>query len=91
MNKDQLTRKLAIRVGKQYSDMRPIVNAFCKTLEDSLLADEKIVLTGFGTFFVTKSKPFEVQTIHKKKILVENAIKINFRAGRHLKNAINNR
>ena len=89
MNKEQLTRKLAIKTQKKYSDMRPIVDAFCKTLEDALVAEEKVVLPGFGTFSITRARPFDVTTIQKKKIRVDSAVKINFRAGRNLKKAIN--
>ena len=91
MNKEQLARRLAVRTGKKYHETRPYVDAFCKTLEDALMADEKIVLSGFGTFSVTRAKPFEATTVQKKKIIVDDAIKVNFRAGRNLKKAINNR
>jgi len=91
MNKEQLTRKLALRVGKKYSDMRPIVDTFCDTLENSLASGEKVVFPGFGTFSITKSKPFETTSVYKKKILVDSAVKVNFRAGRRLKKAINER
>ena len=91
MNKEQLTRKLALRTNQKYSDVRHIVDAFCDTLEEALLNEEKVIFPGFGSFSTTRGKPFETTTVYKKKILVDNAVKVNFRAGRKLKDAINNR
>ncbi len=91
MNKEQLARRLATKTGQKYSDTRPIIDSFCKTLEEALLNEEKVILPGFGTFSVTRTKPFETTSVYKKKIKVDSAVKVNFRAGRKLKNAINNR
>jgi len=91
MNREQLAKKLALKNNKQYRWARPIVDSFFTTLEDALVEGEKVVLTGFGTFYVTKSKPFTVTSISKEPIQVDDAVKVHFRAGRYLKNAINNR
>lgn len=91
MNREQLARKVALKYNKKYSWARPIVDSFFTTLEDALVEGEKVVLTGFGTFYVTKSKPFTVTSLGKNPIQVDDAVKVHFRAGRYLKNAINNR
>ena len=89
MNKDQLARKIAVKTHKQLRIVKPVVEQFCKTLADCIVEEEKVLLTGFGTFYVTRPKPFETTDINKKRILVGNAVKVHFRAGRTLKKKIN--
>lgn len=90
MNKEQLSRKIASNTHKKLRKVKPIVEQFCQTLADCIVEEEKVVLTGFGTFYVTHPKSYETIGINKQKIRVENPIKIHFRAGRLLKKKINN-
>lgn len=91
VNKEQLARKLAKRLGKKCSDTKVLVDAFCQTIEETLVAEENILLSGFGTFSVTKFKPSETRSVHGHRMVVDNAVAVNFRAGRNLKKALNNR
>ena len=91
MNREQLARKLALRLGKKASDTKVFVEAFCETLEEALLKQERVVLTGFGTFRVIRYKPSETSSVRGDRIIIDKGVAVHFHAGPKLKNIINNK
>ena len=91
MNKEQLARKLALRLGKKASDTKIFVEAFCSTVEDALLNQEKVVLTGFGSFKIIKYKPSQTTTVRGDKTVIDKGVAVHFHAGPKLKKIINHK
>lgn len=91
MNKEQLARKLALRMGNKASDTKVFVEAFCDTLEDALLKQERVVLTGFGTFSVVRYKPSETTSVKGGRMLIDKGVAVHFHAGPKLKKIINHK
>lgn len=91
MNKAQLVAKIAEKSELTNKQAEKALNAFMKTVEESLVAGEKVALVGFGTFEVRERSaregrnprnPEEVIHIPASKAPV-------FKCGKSLKEAIN--
>ena len=52
MNKAQLVAKMADKCGLSKKDSEAALNAFIESVEEALIAEEKVQLVGFGTFEV---------------------------------------
>lgn len=52
MNKSQLVEVIAQKTDLKKKDVEACVNAFIDAAADSLLADEKVQISGLGTFSV---------------------------------------
>ena len=50
MNKTELVAALAEKAGVSKKDAEKVLNAFIETVQDSVKADDKVQLVGFGTF-----------------------------------------
>lgn len=50
MNKAELVSKMVEKSGVSKKDVEAVLNAFMGTVEDALVAGEKVQLVGFGTF-----------------------------------------
>lgn len=91
MNKAELVSKIAEVSNLTKKDSEAALNAFVKTVEETLALGEKIQLVGFGTFEVRERKaregrnprnPEEVIHIAESKAPV-------FKAGKNLKDTVN--
>jgi DNA-binding protein HU-beta len=91
MNKSQLVASMAEKGDMTKKDAENALNAFIKTVEESLEQGEKVQLVGFGTFEVRDRKaregtnprnPEEVIKIPASKAPV-------FKAGKALKEIVN--
>ena len=91
MNKSQLVASMAENGDMTKKDAENALNAFIKTVEDTLETGEKVQLVGFGTFEVRDRKaregrnprnPEEVIQIPASKAPV-------FKAGKALKEIVN--
>lgn len=91
MNKSELVANIAEKSNLTKKDAESALNAFMKTIEESLVSEEKVQLVGFGTFEVRERKaregrnprnPEEVIQIPASKAPV-------FKAGKSLKEAVN--
>ncbi len=56
MNKAELVASMAEKSGLTKKDAEAALNAFMKSVEESLTASEKVQLVGFGTFDVRERK-----------------------------------
>lgn len=91
MNKAELVSSMAEKSGLTKKDAEVALNAFMKSVEESLQAGEKVQLVGFGTFDVRERKsrkgrnprnPKQVISIPASKAPV-------FKAGKALKELVN--
>ncbi len=91
MNKAELVASMAEKSGLTKKDAEAALNAFMKSVEESLTASEKVQLVGFGTFDVRERKarkgrnprnPDQVIDIPASKAPV-------FKAGKALKELVN--
>ena len=91
MNKQDLVAAVAAKSGLTKKDAETAVSAFTASIEDALVAGEKVKLIGFGTFEVREraertgrnpQNPEETVTIPASKAPV-------FKAGKVLKDAVN--
>lgn len=91
MNKAELVTSMAEKSGLTKKDAEAALNAFMKSVEESLVSGEKVQLVGFGTFDVRERKarkgrnprnPEQVIDIPASKAPV-------FKAGKALKDIVN--
>ncbi len=91
MNKAELVSSMAEKSGLTKKDVELALNAFMRSVEESLIEGEKVQLVGFGTFDIRDRKarlgrnprnPEEVIDIPASKAPV-------FKAGKALKELVN--
>ncbi|WP_430884745.1 HU family DNA-binding protein [Fusibacter sp. JL216-2] len=91
MNKAELVTSMAEKSGLTKKDAEMALNAFMKSVEEALVAGDKVQLVGFGTFDVRERKerkgrnprnPEQVIDIPASKAPV-------FKAGKALKELVN--
>jgi DNA-binding protein HU-beta len=91
VNKAELVTSMAEKSGLTKKDAELALNAFMKSVEESLAKDDKVQLVGFGTFDVRERKarkgrnprnPKQVISIPASKAPV-------FKAGKALKELVN--
>ena len=91
MNKAELVASVAERTKLTKKDAEIAVNAVITSVEDALVAGEKVQLIGFGTFEVRERKERQGRNPRNP----EQVIKIDaakapvFKAGKALKDAVN--
>jgi DNA-binding protein HU-beta len=89
MNKSDLVTSIAEKAGLSKKDSEAALNAFVASVEEGLVAGEKITLVGFGTFEAKKRaerKGRNPQT--KSEITIPASIAPVFKAGKGLKEAV---
>ena len=89
MNKAELVSKMAEKSELTKKEAEAALNAFMKSVEEALVAGDKVQLVGFGTFEVSMRAEREgrnPQTGETMKIAACKAPK--FKAGKALKDAI---
>ncbi|MBP7176995.1 MAG: HU family DNA-binding protein [Ruminiclostridium sp.] len=90
MNKTELVNAIAAKSGLSKKNSEAALNALVASVEDALVAGEKVVLVGFGTFEVkqrAERKGRNPQT--KAEITIPASKAPVFKAGKGLKDKIN--
>ena len=90
MNKTELVSAIAAKSGLSKKNSEAALNAMIASVEDALVAGEKVVLVGFGTFEVkqrAERKGRNPQT--KEEIIIPASKAPDFKAGKGLKDKIN--
>lgn len=90
MNKGQLVEAIAAKSGLTKADSSRALEAFMDVVADTLAKGEKITLTGFGTYGVSKRAAREgrnPRTGLPVKIAARNSV--SFKAGSKLKERVN--
>ena len=92
MNKAELIAAIAAKTGDTKKGAEATVNAFVEVVSKALVGGEKVQLVGFGSFEVRKRaarKGRNPQTKQEIKIPASKAPV--FKAGKALKNTVNNK
>ena len=90
MTKDELVRQVADQTGLTINDTKNIVQTVFDTISDSLSTDEKIKISGFGTFAVKKRAAFKGRHPKTGEILdISESIQPVFEASKQLKEKVN--
>jgi DNA-binding protein HU-beta len=90
MNKTELVNAIAAKSGLSKKNSEAALNALVASVEEALVAGEKVVLVGFGTFEVkqrAERKGRNPQT--KAEITIPASKAPVFKAGKGLKDKIN--
>lgn len=90
MNKVELTKSVATRIGATQKDAAVYVDAVIESIKDGMIKDGKVQIVGFGTFEVKERAEREgrnPQTGESMKIAACKTPK--FKAGKALKDAVN--
>ena len=90
MNKNELVASVAEKAGLTKKDAEKAVLAFFSSIEEALVAGEKIQLIGFGTFEV-KERPARTGRNPRTNETIQIPASKNpaFKAGKALKDAVN--
>ncbi len=89
MTKAELVEKIAAKAGMTKTAAEKSLNAFLASVQNTLLADGKLTLTGFGTFAVEKRKARKGRNPRTGTAINIPASKVvKFRAGKALKDAV---
>lgn len=89
MTKADLVEKIAAKAGLTKAAGEKALNAFLASVQDALLAEGKLTLTGFGTFAVEKRKARKGRNPRTGTTINIPASKVvKFRSGKSLKEAV---
>ena len=91
MNKSELIAKIAEKSELSKKDAEKALNAFVDSVTDALVAGDKVVLVGFGSFEV-KDRPERVARNPQapdQEITIPASKAPVFKAGKSLKEAVN--
>ncbi|MFP4168178.1 MAG: HU family DNA-binding protein [Desulfonatronovibrionaceae bacterium] len=89
MTKADLISKIAEKAGLTKADSEKALNAFLDSVEDTLVKEGKLTLTGFGTFAVEKRKERMGRNPRSGEAIKIPACKVvKFRPGKLLKEAV---
>ncbi len=90
MNKADLTEALARRAGIPKVRAAGYINILTETIQEALTNGEKVTISDFGTFTISKRRAFKGHNPQSKKPIdvPERRIPV-FRAGKGLKEALN--
>lgn len=90
MNKVELTKSVATRIGATQKDAAVYVDAVIGSIKDGMIEDGKVQIVGFGTFEVKERAEREgrnPQTGETMKIAACKSVK--FKVGANLKKLVN--
>ncbi len=89
MTKAELVAKISEKAGLTKSNAERSLNAFLDAVEDTLVKDGKLMLTGFGTFAVEARKARKGRNPRTgQEIDIPESKIVKFRPGKLLKDAV---
>ena len=92
MNKTELIQELVTKTGFTKKDTEIFLATFTETITDSLKNKVPVQITGFGTFSVTEREEREGFNPAKREVTTFPASTApKFKAGKSLKDAVNNK
>lgn len=90
MNKADLTEQLAARANIPKVRAASYINILTAAIQDALSGGDKVTISDFGTFSVSSRKPFSGHNPKNGEVIQVPPRRIPvFRAGKRLKNALN--
>lgn len=89
MTKADLVAKIADKAGLTKANAERALNAFLESVEQVLVKEKKLTLTGFGTFVVEKRKQRTGRNPRTGAVITIPASRVvKFRPGKLLKEAV---
>lgn len=89
MTKADLVSKMADKAGLTKTDAEKGLNAFLDSVQDTLVSEGKLTLTGFGTFAVEERKARNGRNPRTgEEIKIPECKVVKFRPGKILKDAV---
>ncbi len=89
MTKAELVAKIAEKAGLTKANAERSLNAFLDAVEDTLVKDGKLMLTGFGTFAVETRKARKGRNPRTgQEIDIPESKVVKFRPGKQLKDSV---
>lgn len=90
MNKTELVASVAEKAGLTKKDAEKAINALFVSVEEALVADDKVQIIGFGTFEVKEREARKGRNPRSgEEITIPASKNPVFKAGKSLKDAIN--
>lgn len=90
MNKVELTKSVATRIGATQKDAAVYVDAVIGSIKDGMIEDGKVQIVGFGTFEVKERAEREARNPQTGETMTVKAYKVpKFKAGKALKESVN--
>jgi DNA-binding protein HU-beta len=90
MNKGELITAIAEKSGLLKKDAAKALDAFMASVEESIKKDEKVILTGFGTFELKSRAPRKGRDLTTFKEIVIPASRVPaFKPGKAFKTKVN--
>ena len=89
LRRGDITARVATRLGGSRAQGEAALNAVLGVVQDALSSGDRVVLTGFGAFWVTGVKERRVRSIRGGQLTTVPGHKlVRFRAGQDLSNAV---
>ncbi|NTU59778.1 MAG: HU family DNA-binding protein [Deltaproteobacteria bacterium] len=89
MNKAELLQEMATQAGAKVKDAEALLEAMVAGIEEALAKDDKVAITGFGTFSVSHRKARKGRNPQTgKEIKIAASKTPRFTAGKGLKDAL---
>ena len=90
MNKQELVSKIAEKAGITKKQAEDALNAFTSSVEEALVARDKVQLIGFGTFEARERQPRQGRNPQKpgETIEIPGGYAPAFKSGKSLKDAV---
>ena len=90
MNKVELTKSVATRIGVTQKDAAVYVDAVIESIKDGMIEDGKVQIVGFGTFEVKERAEREGRNpATNQPMLIPATRVLKFKVGKALKDAVN--
>lgn len=90
MNKAELITSMAEKSGLTKKDAEKALKGFMESVEEALVAGEKVQLVGFGTFETKERAERKGRNPKTKEEIIIKASKVpGFKAGKELKESVN--
>lgn len=91
MTKEELVAKMAEKSGLSKAESKEALKALLESVKETLASGEEISLIGFGTFKVSERSERQGKNPKTGEVITIKASKCpSFKAGKSLKDAVNN-
>lgn len=91
MNKKELVAAVSAKTGFSRADTAAIMESVLDTMTETLVGGEEVRLVGFGAFCVNTRAPSEGRNPRTgEPIQIDSTKQPKFKAGKNLKEAVNN-
>lgn len=90
MTKVDYVNRISENLGLTKKDVGNVIDVLFDLIKEDLKNNEKVMITNFGTFETSQTKPFNVYSPYDGK-LIENIVqtRVHFKSSSSLKNYLN--